>query len=186
MNNLSRRSFTLGALCGAPVLAGCANGVGSDGGARIDARVNTTESYLFSNYPNTVELKQRSTGMLVMPLMTEAGFGFGGGYGRGALRINGASVDYYSATKGTVGLQIGAKQFAHVLFFMTPDALSNFRRASGWTIGADVGYVVVDQAGDLRVDSTTMNQPVIAVVFGQAGLLIGAKLEGMKYTRVIP
>jgi lipid-binding SYLF domain-containing protein len=38
-----------------------------------------------------------AAGMLVMPLVTEAGFGFGGAYGRGALRIGGTTVDYYSA-----------------------------------------------------------------------------------------
>ena len=32
-------------------------------------------------------------GMLVMPLVTEASFGFGGSYGRGALRVNGITVD---------------------------------------------------------------------------------------------
>ena len=64
-----------------------------------------------------------------MPLVTEAGFGFGGSYGRGALRIEGVTVDYYSATKATFGFQIGAQQYAHALFFMTPEALEEFRRS---------------------------------------------------------
>ncbi len=63
-----------------------------------------------------------------MPLVTEAGLFFGGAYGRGALRIDNVTVDYYSTTKATYGLQIGAQQYAHALFFMTDSALAEFRR----------------------------------------------------------
>jgi lipid-binding SYLF domain-containing protein len=118
--------------------------------------------------------------------VTEAGFGFGGGYGRGALRVDDITVDYYSATKGSFGLQIGAQQYAHVLFFMTEGALSEFRRSSGWAAGADLKYVVSDEGGTLKADTTTLLAPVIAVIFGQAGLHLGATLEGVKYNRIIP
>lgn len=186
MKKLTRRGFTLAALGAAPFLAACGNGVGSQGAPRIDARVDTTLNYLYTTYPNTRSLAEKSTGMLVMPLVTEAGFIAGGGYGRGALRVGGTSVDYYSATKGSFGLQIGAQQFAHVLFFMTDDALSKFRRSSGWAAGADIEYVFNDFGENLRAETTTSTSPVVAVIFGQAGLLAGASLEGMKYTRIIP
>ncbi|QGX98522.1 twin-arginine translocation pathway signal [Roseovarius faecimaris] len=186
MTDFTRRTFTLGALAATPLLAACGNGVGSDGGPRIDARADTTLNYLFNTYPNTRDLANKAAGMLVMPLVTEAGFIAGGGYGRGALRINGTTVDYYSATKGSVGLQIGAQQFAHVLFFMTEDALSKFRRSSGWAAGADIEYVFNDYGENLRAETTTATSPVVAVIFGQAGLLAGVSLEGMKYTRIIP
>ncbi len=186
MTHLTRRTFTLGALSATPLLAACGNGVGSDGGPRIDARADTTLNYLFNTYPNTRDLADKAAGMLVMPLVTEAGFIAGGGYGRGALRIDGTTVDYYSATKGSVGLQIGAQQFAHVLFFMTEDALSKFRRSSGWAAGADIEYVFNDRGENIRAETTTSTSPVVAVIFGQAGLLAGVSLEGMKYNRIIP
>ena len=186
MSILSRRGFTLGALGAVTMTAACGNGVGSKGPQTIDARVDTTLSYLYENYPNSRTLADKSTGMLVMPLVTEAGFGLGGGYGRGALRINNSTVDYYSATKGSVGLQIGAQQFAHVLFFMTEDALANFRRSSGWAAGADIEYAFKDKGENLRAETTTSASPVVAVIFGQAGLLAGVSLEGMKYSRIIP
>lgn len=186
MSNLTRRGFTLGALAATPLLAACGNGIGTNNAQRIDARADTTLSYLYDNYPNTRDLANKASGMLVMPLVTEGGFVVGGGYGRGALRINGTTVDYYSATKGSVGLQIGAQQFAHVLFFMTEDALSRFRRSSGWAAGADVEYVFNDKGENLRAETTTSVAPVVAVIFGQAGALAGVSLEGMKYTRIIP
>lgn len=182
---LNRRGFAFG-MAGLTLTAACGNGVGNSNAATIDARVDATLAEMYSRYPNTVEIGNKANGLLVMPLITEAGFVFGGGYGRGALRINGATVDYYSAVKGTAGFQIGAQQYAHVLFFMTQDALNDFRRSSGWTAGADVGYVVSDQGDQLSTDTTTLRTPVLAAIFGQAGLQIGATVEGTKYTRIIP
>jgi len=186
MSNLTRRGFTLGALAGVPVLAACGNGVGSPGGARIDARVNATLEHMYSNYPGTRDLADKASGMLIMPVVTEGGIFVGGGFGRGALRIDNVTVDYYSATKGSVGLQFGAQQFAHVLFFMTDEALERFRRSSGWAAGGDIEYVFNDRGENLRAETTTSTSPVVAVIFGQAGLMAGVSLEGMKYTRIIP
>lgn len=183
---LNRRIFTFSILAGAGTLAACGNGIGGRGGATIDARVDATLAEMYRAYPNTVSLAEKANGMLVMPLVTEAGFGFGGAYGRGALRVGGVTVDYYSVAKASGGLQIGAQQYAHVLFFMTEAALTDFRRSSGWAAGADLEYVVSDQGDSLNADTTTVLSPVLAAVFGRAGLRIGATLEGSKYTRIIP
>lgn len=184
MTNFTRRSLLLSG--GALTLAGCGNGIGSDGGPRIDARVDNAMSFMFSEVPGSQDLADQAAGMLVMPLITEAGFGFGGAYGRGALRINGATVDYYSAVSGSFGLQIGAQQYAHALFFMTQDALTTFRTSNGWAVGADAEYAINDRGGNLSAETITATSPVIALVFGQAGLAVGATLEGSKYSRIIP
>lgn len=174
------------ALAALSVTAACGNGVGSNNAATIDARVDATLNQMYQEFPNTIEIAEKSTGMLIMPLVTEAGLGIGGAYGRGALRVNGVTVDYYSTVKGSAGLQIGAQQYAHVLFFMTQDALSDFRRASGWAAGADLEYVVSDTGDSLATDTNALRSPVLAAIFGQAGLRVGATLEGSKYTRIIP
>ena len=161
------------------------NGVGSSGAAQIDARVDATRDYLFDRYPGTRDLAGKAVGVLYMPLVTEAGFGIGGGYGRGALRIGGVTVDYYSAARATIGLQIGAQQYAHALFFMTDAALADFRRGSGWAAGADVRYATPEQGASLGKETTEID-PVIGLVFGQQGLIAGATLAGVKYSRIIP
>ena len=185
MTGFSRRGFTL-ALGAGLLAAGCGNGVGSNGAARIDARVDATLNALYRDYPGTVSLRDKSTGILVMPLVTEAGLGLGGAYGRGALRVRNATVDYYSVTKASGGLQIGAQQYAHVLFFMTEEALASFRRSPGWTAGANVEYAIPEGGETLAAETLTSTSPVIAVIFGQSGLRLGATLEGSKYTRIIP
>lgn len=185
MSILSRRHFLISAAA-VPVLSACGNGINSGAAERIDARVDIALDVMTTEVPGAAELVQTARGMLVMPLITEAGFGFGGSYGRGALRINGATVDYYSAAAGSFGLQIGAQQYAHTIFFMTDETLQNFRRSSGWAVGGDVRYAVSDRGGTLGVDTTTLSDPVIAVIYGQAGLIVGATLEGTRYTRILP
>lgn len=181
----SRRTVAFG--LGAALMTGaCANGIGGSGPARIDARADSTLAQLYADYPATRDLAAKSTGMLVMPLVTEAGLGLGGGYGRGALRINDVTVDYYSMTKASGGLQIGAQQYAHVLFFMTNQALETFRRSGGYAAGANILYATPERGQTLAAETTTSLAPVIAVIFGQSGLRVGATLEGVKYTRIIP
>ena len=184
MTRLSRRSFALGAA--ALPLAACGNGIGSQGAATIDARVASTLNFMYRTYPGTTDLRDKASGVLVMPLVTEVGLGLGGSFGRGALQIQGSTVDYYSAASGSAGLQIGAQQYSTVLFFMTQEALIDFRRANGWAAGADIEYALQGTGETLRAETTTSLAPVIAVVFAQAGFRAGATIEGTKYTRIIP
>jgi len=184
MTHLTRRAFALSAA--ALPLAACGNGIGSDGAAIVDSRVDSALNFLYTNYPDTRDIADRASGILVMPLITEAGLGFGGSFGRGALRVGDTTVDYYSSTSGSAGLQIGVQQFSHVLFFMTPAALADFRASSGWAAGANLEYAIDDKGELLRAETITSLTPVLAVVFGQTGLRLGATLEGTKYTRIIP
>ena len=185
MSNFSRRRFALSVVA-ATTLAACGNGIGGVGAATIDARVDATLNQMYTTYPGTRDLAALAAGMLVMPVVTEVGLGIGGSYGRGALLLGPSTVDYYSATSGSAGFQIGAQQFSHVLFFRTPESMSEFRRSQGWAAGADIEYAFSDQSDMLRAETTTSLSPVIAVVFGQTGLRLGATLEGSKYTRIIP
>lgn len=186
ISDFSRRGFLLG-MGGAGIsLAACDNGIGSNSGNRIDARADSTLSYLYNRFPGSQELAAKSAGQLVMPLVTEAGLGLGGAYGRGALRINDVTVDYYMLTQASAGLQIGAQQYAHVLFFMTDQALQDFRSSAGWVASADIKYAFQSEGDRLSADTITATSPVVAMVFGQAGLIAGASIEGAKYTRIIP
>jgi lipid-binding SYLF domain-containing protein len=185
MTLISRRNFALSALA-TTTLSACGNGIGGSGASVIDARADSTLTFMYNNYPGTRDLAGKASGMLVMPVVTEAGLGIGGSFGRGALRIGQTTVDYYSAAAASAGLQIGAQQYSTVLFFMTQQSLTDFRRASGWAAGADIEYALNSTGETLRAETTTSLAPVIAVVFAQAGFRAGATIEGTKYTRIIP
>ena len=186
---ISRRNFivlgasSLGiAACDSAIMG---NGVNSNAGQKIDARVEATKDYLLTQYPGAQSLTENAKGVLYMPLVTDAGFGFGGAYGRGALQINGMTVDYYSATSASFGFQIGAQQYAHAIFFLTEDALQKFRASNGWAAGAGIEYATPAQGASIGKDTTELD-PVVALIFGQQGLIAGATLQGVKYSRIIP
>lgn len=191
-STITRRIFmgaTLGASAAALGACGATvdnNGLGSQGAGQIEARVAATRSFLANTYPGTRDLEQRAAGVLIMPLVTEAGFGIGGGYGRGALQIRGVTVDYYAAARASIGLQIGAQQYGHALYFMTEEALAQFRRSSGWAAGADLRYATPSTGAAIGRDTTELGAPVEAFVFAQQGLIAGATLSGLKYSRIIP
>ena len=185
MTDFPRRGVILG-LGAMAALAACGNPIGSEGAAELDARVDAARDFLRSNYPGLEELFEKSRGILYIPVVTEGGFIIGGATGRGALRINDATVDYYRATRASIGLQAGAQQYAHALFFMTEQALSDFRFSPGWAASADLRYATPTQGGSMGTETTTQFSPVIAVVFGQSGILAGASLAGVKYSRIIP
>ncbi len=187
MKNITRRlvTFGLGAVALATVAA-CGNGVDSNGAPTIDARSDQTLSYLYNTYPSTRDIADKAAGVLVMPLITEAGVGLGAAYGRGVLRVGDVTVDYYSITQASAGFQFGAQQYAHTLFFMTEESLADFRRSSGYVAGADLEYVFQNEGDSFKADTNTITEPILAMVFGQAGVRIGATVEGAKYTRIIP
>ena len=113
--------------------------------------------------------------MLVMPLITEAGFGIGGSYGRGALRINGTTSGLLFRPRQAPSACRSARSNTLIpSSFMTDAALRDFRESPGWAVGGDVRYALNDRGGNLGIDTTVLTDPVIAVIYGQAGLILGA------------
>lgn len=187
MSILSRRALMSGgAALGATFLAGC-TGTASNGGQTIDRRVARALAELDQTVPIAGALRSISHGMLVMPRVTKAGLGAGVAYGEGSLLIGDAPVDYYSVLAGSFGLQAGVQQYNSVLFFTTQAALSGFRARDGWTLGADLEVTLLNHtaAAAARIDTNTLRDPVYALVYGQRGLIVGASIEGSKYSRII-
>ncbi|AXC49631.1 twin-arginine translocation pathway signal [Paracoccus suum] len=181
---MMRGAVGTAALLSGAALGGCATGYGIGSAAGIDTRVDATRDYLVQTYPSAAPMVQAAQGVLYMPLVTEAAFGPGAAYGEGALRVGGQTVDYYSAAKATFGVQAGAQQYAHALIFRSSDALAAFRASPGWVAGADAFYALPTGGMDIGADTLALQYPVVAMIFGQSGLMAGAAIEGTKYTRI--
>ena len=108
----------------------------------------------------------------------------GGEYGEGALRIHGKTVDYYNTAAGSIGFQLGVQKKSIILLFMEDGALKHFRESSGWTAGVDAGVAVVTVGAGGEMETATTNKPILAFVFGQAGLMYNLTLEGAKFTKL--
>jgi lipid-binding SYLF domain-containing protein len=184
MTDINRRNFLNVALLSIPLL-GCSNNTIIKLGDDIDRDASKALRLLFSVKPDTESIFQRAAGVLIMPSIPKASFGLGGSYGEGVLKIKGASVDYYSMASASYGLQLGAVKYSHILFFMTQEALRDFRTIDGWEIGADAEVAFKDKGYSYGVSSNTVTKPIYGVVFGQVGIMAGASLEGAKYSRLI-
>lgn len=150
----------------------------------INARADLALNRLLAESPAAQAIDQRAVAVLVFPGIVKAGFGFGGQYGEGVLRRNDMAVGYYSIASASFGLQIGAQSYAQVMYFMTEDALRALDRVGGFEIGADANVAVINAGKGIDVSSTTLQDPVVAFVVGQQGLMAGVTIEGSKITRI--
>jgi lipid-binding SYLF domain-containing protein len=128
-------------------------------------------------------LKQ-AKGVLVFPTVIKAGFGIGGEYGEGALRIKGKTTDYYNSMAASIGFQIGAQAKTIILAFMDAEALQDFRKSEGWKVGVDGSVALITLGMGDSLDTTNVKDPIVAFVFGQKGLMYNLTLEGSKFTRL--
>jgi lipid-binding SYLF domain-containing protein len=140
----------------------------------------------YAEVPAGADAARSAKGVLVFPNVVKAGFGIGGEYGAGALRIDGASVDYYSTTAASVGLQIGAEQKTIVLCFMTDEALAAFRKSNGFEVGVDGSVAIIDSGAGGAIGNTMAKGSVIGFVFGRSGLMANISLEGAKISKIQP
>lgn len=150
----------------------------------IDAGISSTLSRLETMVPDSRDLIAKANGILVFPSVIAAGFGIGGQYGEGGLRIRTETQEYYSLASLSVGLQIGAQSKAIVFLFMTPEALSKFRSSEGWRVGVDASVAVLKVGANGVLDVGAASGPVMAFVLTNAGLMANLTLEGTKISHL--
>lgn len=152
--------------------------------AEIDAGADAALDRFKKDIKGAAELLQSAKGVLIFRRVYEAGFIVGGEYGEGALRINGTTVDYYNLAAGSVGFQIGAQAKTIILCFLQEPALKQFRASSGWKVGLDGSVAVITVGAGETVDFTKLNDPIVAFVFDNKGLMFNISLEGAKFTKI--
>lgn len=151
---------------------------------KIDRRVNEALSEFREDIGGADEVLARAKGVLVFPLIRKGGIGIGGEYGQGALRIGGETVAYYSTAAASIGLQFGGQSRRQIIVFLDQGALDKFRSSDGWEIGVDASVAVVTVGAGGAIDTTQLNQPIVAFVFDNKGLMYNLSLEGSKISRI--
>jgi lipid-binding SYLF domain-containing protein len=152
--------------------------------AKIDAGVKSTRDQCAAQIPGCNAAAEKAQGMLVFPEVTKAAIGVGGSYGEGALIVGDKTAGYYSTTAASVGLQLGAQKYAQIIMFITAEALDKFRNSSGWEAGANAQVTMIDKGKAANISSVMANDPVIAFVFGQKGLMGDLSVQGAKITKL--
>lgn len=156
----------------------------------IDAAVDAALNRFAEQVQGARAFLQDAKGVLVIPGVVQAGFGIGGQYGQGALRVHNRTVGYYSLASGSIGFQFGAQKKDVILVFLQQRALEVFETKvqsdKGWQVGVDGSVVLVNLGAHAAISSATYNQPIVGFVVGQQGLMYNLTLQGTKISRIHP
>ncbi len=162
--------------------------VSSTDRARLDADIQHTVGRCQA-LSECSEAAGRAEGMLVMPDITKAALVLGGAYGEGGLIVGGKTTDYYSLVGTSIGLQLGYRERAAVIMFMTPSALANFKALSGWDARRNFGLTAGHSVDDMEVVTALEvglidGAPAYIFVVEDSGLMADASWNGLKLTRM--
>ncbi len=191
MRTLFRLFPLLSGLALALLTVSCASGPGGDYGIasnvdarKIDQKSRSALESLYRSHPGARSLAARSRAILVFPDILKGGVILGGSYGDGTLYQRNRAAGFYRSISASYGLQIGLQKYGYALFLMDSAAINSLNSSDGWEIGSTPNLVVIDQGAALHISSTTLEDGIYAVVFGQKGLMAGVSLEGTKVTRL--
>ncbi|UYM18559.1 BPSL1445 family SYLF domain-containing lipoprotein [Endozoicomonas euniceicola] len=152
--------------------------------AELNATVKETLSGLYDESPAARTLGKEAKGILVFPKIIKGGLFVGGEYGEGALLINQQVVDYYNTASASVGLQLGAQVRSQIVMFMTHEALETFRNSKGWEAGVDGSIAIAEFGVGETIATNTVQEPIIAFISDNKGLMYNLTLEGTKMTKI--
>lgn len=152
--------------------------------AEIDVSVDAALDRFRKEVKGADTFISSAKGLLVFPRVIKAGFGIGGEYGEGALRVGGATSAYYSTAGASIGFQLGAQSRTIIIAFMENDALEAFRNSRGWEIGVDGSVALVNLGAGADLTTTNIRDPIVGFVFSNRGLMYNLTLEGTKVTRI--
>lgn len=160
------------------------NTASADSAKIIDAKVDDSLERFKKEVGGAPKLLSIASGVLVFPDVIKAGFGIGGEYGEGALRVNGKTAAYYNTAAASIGLQIGAQQKTVIIVFTEDKALQKFRNSDGWEVGVDGSVALIELGAGGSIDTTNIKDPIVGFVFGNKGLMYNLTLEGSKFTKL--
>jgi lipid-binding SYLF domain-containing protein len=127
---------------------------------------------------------EKAQALLIMPKVGKGALIIGFEHGKGALRIEGQTVDYYSMSAGSVGLQIGGEAKTIIIAFMTTEALEQFRTSKNWEAGVDGNIALIAAGGGGALTNISGKEPIQAVVFDVKGLFFDFSLKGGKFSKL--
>jgi lipid-binding SYLF domain-containing protein len=150
----------------------------------INASVNAALVRFDQQVKGGAQFLATAKGVLVFPDVIKAALVFGGQYGEGALRVGGVTRGYYSTTGGSWGASIGVEKKDIIIVFRDGAALRQFEESSGWQVGVNGAVTLVNVGAGADVSTMQINQPIVAFVVGQKGLMFDVSLQGVKISKL--
>lgn len=150
----------------------------------IDASVEVALEKFREEVSGATDLLRKAKGVLVFPSMMKGGFVIGAEYGEGALQIDGRTVDYFNMISGSLGFQLGGQTRRIYILFLDDLSLKTFQADPDWLGAANASGVLVTLGAEGSVDTMKTNEPIMAFVLDQKGLMYNLNLEVGKINRI--
>ncbi len=151
---------------------------------KIDKGVDATLERFRKEVKGGSVFLEKAEGVLVFPSVIKAGLVVGGEVGKGALRIGGKTVAYYSTAAASIGLQLGVQSKSVILVFLGKEALSDFRKRKGWKAGVDGSVALVKWGAGKDINTIDIKDHIVGFVFSNKGLMFNLTIEGSKFTKI--
>ena len=167
---------TLGMLVAGLVLAVAAKAYAlSD--AELINEANETKALFNKTDPGLAAFAERAPGYVVFPGIGKAGIGIGGAHGHGVVYKQGQPIGKASVTQVSVGAQLGAQEYAEIIFFATHDALSNFMKGN-FKFSGSVSAVALKSGASANAK---YQDGVVVFTATKGGLMLEASVGGQKF-----
>jgi len=157
----------------------------AEAGPVIDAKVDVALKQ-FKKEKGAADFLEKAYAVLVFPSVVKGGFGIGGEYGEGAVRVDGNTTAYYKITSASFGFQLGLQKTSYIFAFKDKDILDNFMKSNGWEAGVDGSVTVAKWGAGKDISSISFEKPIYAFVFGAKGFMYNLTFEGTKFSKFQP
>jgi len=157
----------------------------AEAGLVIDAKVDVALKK-FEKEKGATDFLSKAYAVLVFPSVVKGGFGIGGEYGEGAVRVDGNTTAYYNITSASFGFQFGLQKTSYLFAFKNKEILDNFMKSNGWEAGVDGSVTVAKWGAGKDISSISFEKPIYAFVFGAKGFMYNLTFEGTKFSKIIP
>ena len=128
----------------------------------------------------------KAKAFLVFPDIKEAGMFIGGKYGEGVLRVQRTTKAYYSIKSASIGMQMGAQQYAMIIAFTSDAALNKFLLDDDWKTDVDGKIAIAEWNSKEELDDIDFDDDMVAFVFDSKGMMGSLTMEGTQFERIKP
>jgi lipid-binding SYLF domain-containing protein len=153
--------------------------------AELDKEATAAVARFQSETSGSEALLEHANAILVCPKITKGGFIIGVEGGKCVLREGGKTVEYYANRAGKFGWLAGIQWYSLILVFNDQAALDKFRTGEHeWEVGVDASVAVAKVGASGSLDTTNLQDPVVAYTFGEKGLMADLSLEGAVFKKL--
>jgi lipid-binding SYLF domain-containing protein len=127
--------------------------------------------------PGLAHFFDTAAGYAVFPTVAKGAVGIGGAHGTGVLFVHGKAVGKASLNQLTVGAQLGGQEYAEIVFFETPKALSDFMKGH-FALSAQASAVALKSGASANA---RYEEGVATFTATKGGLMYEASIGGQKF-----